>query len=247
MSARGRTPAADPAPIYQLKADFFRLLGHPARVRILELLREGERSVGELQLALGLDSSGTSQHLTAMRKQGLLESRRAGTSVFYSVKDPRMFQLLEVAKQVLTAQLEDSTALLGDLGTRVRAVRSAEARLGLHVLQECSDVREPGAIGRVVLGASATTDVGPERPVVADGSDRAGQSDTPVLQRNQRARRIRPAGEEVVDRNAEDLVGTTRVAVVRTPPADGQAGPLTHAMLPCVDPHLQDISYLRRR
>ncbi|MBF6621032.1 MAG: winged helix-turn-helix transcriptional regulator [Patulibacter sp.] len=102
-------------PIYRLKADFFRLLGHPARVRILELLRTGERTVGDLQGALGLDSSGTSQHLTAMRRQGLLESRRAGTSVFYRVKDPRIFQLLEIAKQVLTAHLEESRDLLGDL------------------------------------------------------------------------------------------------------------------------------------
>jgi DNA-binding transcriptional ArsR family regulator len=105
------------APIYRLKADFFRLLGHPARVRVLELLREGERSVGDLQAALGLDSSGTSQHLTAMRRQGLLESRRAGTSVFYRVKDPRVFQLLETAKQILTAQLEETRTLLGDLAS----------------------------------------------------------------------------------------------------------------------------------
>lgn len=106
----------DGAPIYRLKAEFFRLLGHPARVRILELLRdEGERSVGELQAALGLDASGTSQQLTAMRRQGVLVSRRAGTSVFYSVRDPRMFQLLDTAKQILTSQLEDSRDLLGDL------------------------------------------------------------------------------------------------------------------------------------
>jgi ArsR family transcriptional regulator len=104
-------------PIYRLKADFFRLLGHPARVRILEILRDGERSVGDLQAALGLDSSGTSQHLTAMRRQGILESRRAGTSVFYRVKDPRMSELLEVAKQILTAQLEETNELLGDLRT----------------------------------------------------------------------------------------------------------------------------------
>jgi ArsR family transcriptional regulator len=108
--APGETP-----PIYRLKAEFFRLLGHPARVRILELLRDGERSVGELQAALGLDSSGTSQHLTAMRRQGLLESRRAGTSVFYRVKDPRIFQLLEIAKQILTGRLEETRELLGDL------------------------------------------------------------------------------------------------------------------------------------
>lgn len=108
-------PPGETPPIYRVKAEFFRLLGHPARVRILELLREGERSVGELQAALGLDSSGTSQHLTAMRRQGLLESRRSGTSVLYRVKDPRIFQLLEVAKQILTGHLEETRDLLGDL------------------------------------------------------------------------------------------------------------------------------------
>jgi DNA-binding transcriptional ArsR family regulator len=102
-------------PIYRLKADFFRLLGHPVRVRILELLRDGELTVGELQAALELDSGGTSQHLTAMRRQGILESRKAGTNVFYRVKDPRTFQLLAVAREILTTQLEESRALLGDI------------------------------------------------------------------------------------------------------------------------------------
>jgi ArsR family transcriptional regulator len=50
-----------------------------------------------------------------MRRQGVLESRRAGTSVYYRVKDPRVFQLLEVAKAILTAQLEETRDLLGDL------------------------------------------------------------------------------------------------------------------------------------
>jgi DNA-binding transcriptional ArsR family regulator len=111
---RGRV-ARTSEPIYRLKAEFFRLLGHPVRVRILELLRDGERSVGQLQIALGLDSSGTSQHLTAMRRQGLLDSRREGNNVYYRVKDPRTFQLLETAKQILTAQLEETKELLGEL------------------------------------------------------------------------------------------------------------------------------------
>jgi DNA-binding transcriptional ArsR family regulator len=115
--ARDRGGAANdgPPPIYRLKAEFFRVLGHPSRVRILELLRDGERSVGDLQDALGLDSSGTSQHLGAMRRQGLLENRRSGSNVFYRVKDPRLFQLLEVAKQILTSRLEETRSLLGDL------------------------------------------------------------------------------------------------------------------------------------
>jgi ArsR family transcriptional regulator len=108
---------ADAAPIYRVKADFFRLLGHPARVRILELLRDGERPVGELQAELGLDSSTTSQQLTAMRRQGVLESRRVGTSVLYRVSDPRMFDLLEIAKQILLAQLEATSALRDDLAS----------------------------------------------------------------------------------------------------------------------------------
>jgi DNA-binding transcriptional ArsR family regulator len=102
-------------PIYRLKAEFFRLLGHPARVRILELLREGEQTVGQLQAALALDSSGTSQHLTAMRRQGLLESRRERNSVYYRVKDPRTFQLLDTARQILTTQLEETRELLDGL------------------------------------------------------------------------------------------------------------------------------------
>jgi ArsR family transcriptional regulator len=102
-------------PIYVLKGEFFRVLGHPARVRILELLREGEHSVGELQEALGLDSSGTSQHLGALRRQGLLESRREGTSVYYSVRDPRVFQLLETARQILGSSLADRQLLLDEL------------------------------------------------------------------------------------------------------------------------------------
>ena len=84
-------------------------------MRILELLKEGERSVGDLQTALELDSSGTSQHLGALRKQGVLESRRQGTSVFYRVRDPRIFQLLAVTRQILTSNLADAQSALEGL------------------------------------------------------------------------------------------------------------------------------------
>jgi ArsR family transcriptional regulator len=102
-------------PVYVVKAQLFRVLGHPVRIRILELLSDGERTVGDLQTALSLDSSGTSQHLTALRQQGVLESRRAGTSVYYRVRDPRVSQLLAVAKQILTSALSDTHTLLSDL------------------------------------------------------------------------------------------------------------------------------------
>jgi ArsR family transcriptional regulator len=102
-------------PVYALKAEFFRTLGHPARVRLLQLLRAGEQTVGLLQAGAELDSSGTSQHLAALRKQGLVTSRREGTSVYYRVKDPRILDLLELAKTILAADLQDQQALLDDL------------------------------------------------------------------------------------------------------------------------------------
>lgn len=102
-------------PVYALKADFFRVLGHPARVRVLQLLRGGELSVGALQEALELDSSGTSQHLGALRKQGLVTSRKEGTSVYYRVADPRTLELLELAKQIIATTLEHNMTLLDDL------------------------------------------------------------------------------------------------------------------------------------
>lgn len=102
-------------PIHTIKADFFRVLGHPARVRILELLRDGDRAVGELQTSLDLDSSGTSQHLAALRRIGIVEGRKEGTSVRYSVRDAQMFQLLEIARQIISSNLAETKALLEEL------------------------------------------------------------------------------------------------------------------------------------
>ena len=102
-------------PVYVLKAQLFRVLGHPVRIRILELLSDGERTVGELQAALSLDSSSASQHLAALRQQGVLERRREGTSVYHRIRDPRVSQLLAVAKQILTSALSESHTLLSDL------------------------------------------------------------------------------------------------------------------------------------
>jgi DNA-binding transcriptional ArsR family regulator len=121
-------PDGQAHPIYRLKADLFRLLGHPVRVRVLELLHDGERSVGDLQAALELDSSGTSQHLTAMRRQGVLESRKDGAKVYYRVKDPRTFQLLAIAREILATQLEESRAMLGDLAATAPRARAHSRR-----------------------------------------------------------------------------------------------------------------------
>lgn len=104
-------------PVHEIKADLFRVLGHPARVRILELLRDGERSVGALQAELGLDSGGTSQHLAALRRIGLAESRREGTSVFYRVSDERVFDLLEAGRAIIGRRLTEQQSVLREIET----------------------------------------------------------------------------------------------------------------------------------
>jgi DNA-binding transcriptional ArsR family regulator len=98
-----------------VKAEFFRALGHPLRIRLLQQLREGELTVGALQAALGVDSSTASQQLAALRKQGLVESRREGTNVYYRVKDARSLELLELAKTIIAANLQEGQALLDGL------------------------------------------------------------------------------------------------------------------------------------
>jgi ArsR family transcriptional regulator len=103
-------------PVHEVKAALFRVLGHPARIRILELLREGERSVGALQAELGLDPGGTSQHLAALRRAGIVESRREGTTVLYRAADDRVFDLLEAGRDIITRQLAGQQSLLRQLG-----------------------------------------------------------------------------------------------------------------------------------
>ncbi len=102
-------------PVHELKANLFRVLGHPARVRILELLRDGERSVGALQAELELDSGGTSQHLAALRRIGLVESRREGTSVLYRADDEHVFDLLAAARSIIGRRLAEQQSILRDL------------------------------------------------------------------------------------------------------------------------------------
>ena len=101
--------------MHEVKANLFRVLGHPARVRILEILRDGARSVGALQLELGLDSGGTSQHLAALRGIGLVQSRREGTSVFYRVDDERVFDLLAAGRDIISRWLVEQQSILVEL------------------------------------------------------------------------------------------------------------------------------------
>ena len=102
-------------PIYQVKAELFKTLGHPARIRILEVLHDGERPVNELIPEVGIEPSHLSQQLAILRRANLVRSRKVGPSVLYSVPEPRVFQLLEVAKAILTSSLTETRELLEEL------------------------------------------------------------------------------------------------------------------------------------
>lgn len=104
-------------PIYQVKADFFKTLAHPGRIRILELLRGGERSVGSLLPEVGLESSHLSQQLAVLRRANLVQTRKEGSTVLYSVTDPRIFEVLELTKSILTSSLAETRDLLAELET----------------------------------------------------------------------------------------------------------------------------------
>ncbi len=115
-------------PVHQAKAEFFKVLGHPARIRILEVLRDGECSVGDLVPQVRIESSHLSQQLGIMRRANLVQARKEGSTVFYSVINETLFELLDVARRIITSSLSDSQELLDDLRAEERDARSNEGQ-----------------------------------------------------------------------------------------------------------------------
>lgn len=109
------TAAPDQRPIYELKAELFRALAHPARIRALEVLAEGERSVGELQPEVGIEASHLSQQLGVLRRAGLVTTRKEGSSVIYAIRDDELRDLLAVARGLLITKLSRTQDLLAGL------------------------------------------------------------------------------------------------------------------------------------
>jgi DNA-binding transcriptional ArsR family regulator len=97
------------------KAQFFRALAHPARIRIVEILVRGGRTVQELQDELTLDQPVVSQQLAVLRSQGIVSAQKEGVSVRYALRDPRVGALLDVARRIFDNRLGTSTGLLREL------------------------------------------------------------------------------------------------------------------------------------
>ena len=103
------------APLYQLKAEFFKTLGHPVRIRVLELLGQREHAVSELLPEVGVEAANLSQQLAVLRRAGLVVTRKEGSSVYYSLTSPRVAELLAVARDILTEVISEQMELLADL------------------------------------------------------------------------------------------------------------------------------------
>lgn len=107
-------------PLYQAKAEFFKTLGHPARIRILELLAERDHAVHELLELIAIEPSNLSQQLAVLRRTSLVVSRREGGEVVYSVSVPEVRDLLLAARSILSGII----AAQGELGDELSVRRA---------------------------------------------------------------------------------------------------------------------------
>ena len=113
----------DAERLRQVKAELFGALANPLRIRVLELLRAGPMSVSQIQEATAAPASSVSQQLAVLRNRGVVATERRGTTILYRAADPRLFELLDVARRILTTRLTGTIDLL-----RLAEDETAEAR-----------------------------------------------------------------------------------------------------------------------
>ena len=114
FSGTARRPArGDEAErLRQFKAEFFKALGHPLRIQILELLRDGPLGATQIQEATGASGPSVSQQLAVLRSRNILATDRRGTTITHSVADPELFELLDAARRVFNTHLSDTIDML---------------------------------------------------------------------------------------------------------------------------------------
>lgn len=102
------------------KAEFFRALAHPVRIKILEILVRGDRTVQELQETLQLGQPVVSQQLAVLRNRNIVTSQKEGLSVRYALRDPAIGELLDVARRIFNNHLVDTRGMLRELKREAR-------------------------------------------------------------------------------------------------------------------------------
>lgn len=104
-----------PESLRRFKAEIFQALAHPTRIAILDLLREGEMTVGAFADQLNLEQANLSQHLAVLRAKQIVTARKAGNQVFYTVRDPLIWKLLDLMRRYFQKQVGESMAMLEEL------------------------------------------------------------------------------------------------------------------------------------
>ena len=102
-------------PLHQAKAELFRTMGHPVRVRVLELLQERPRAVHELLDEIDVEASNLSQQLAVLRNKNIVPARKEGSNVYYSVTDKTVFKLLDVARDIFNNHLIGVRSILEEI------------------------------------------------------------------------------------------------------------------------------------
>ena len=104
-----------PVPLYQAKAEFFRMLGHPVRIRVLELLADGPRPVRDLLAEIEIEPSSLSQQLAVLRRSEIVTATRDGNTVVYAMAGGDVADLMRAARRILTELLAGQNQLLAEL------------------------------------------------------------------------------------------------------------------------------------
>ena len=101
--------------VFKIKADFLKALDHSIRLQVIEYLRGGEASVGKIVSALGVEQSNLSRHLATLKEMGILHTRQEKTTVYYSIHDHDIFEVLRPVAEILRKKLSKSAKLLQSL------------------------------------------------------------------------------------------------------------------------------------
>jgi len=104
-----------PDTLRKFKATIFQALAHPTRIAILDTLRDRELPVSTILESLGVEPANASQHFSVLRSKHIVNSRKEGNQVFYSVRDPLIIDVLDIMRRYFQVHLEESMALLREM------------------------------------------------------------------------------------------------------------------------------------
>ena len=106
--------------MFQMHAEVCKSMANPTRLKIMNLLREGEKSVEELRERLRLPKANLSQHLSVLRQRRIVSTRRAGLNIYYKITNPKMIKACDILRQVLFEQLSEDEKLVRRMDKKIK-------------------------------------------------------------------------------------------------------------------------------